>query len=108
MSNEGNWGKMISKMLINEANPPAQAGISKEVQIGDTIKIKKRETKPGATSSVQDGFERDVQLNGPIKVGDPFMARDGSDGEIIEKLYPEGENLIVETKLSVYVLSKVS
>ena len=106
MKNKEMGGRM-SRIVKNEVNPPAQQGSSEGVQIGETIKVVKRETKPGVTSSVQVGFERNVQINSPIKVGDPLMAPDGSDGEIIVKMYPEGDNLVVETKLSVYVLSKV-
>lgn len=111
MSNgENNIGRMMANALRGEVGMQARRGTSTEsnqaVEIGDAIRISKREVKSGAQSSVAAGSVFAGTITGKIELGKPFKYGSGTTSPV-QAVRVEGDVLVIETETSVYEVRKV-
>lgn len=102
MSNEGNWGNMLGKMLKDQVGGEARpAGFEGTLRLGDSIVLRKRSMNAGATSEISAGELMKGTLMEKIEVGKSLMFGTGNTSPI-RSIRSEGDMLIVETQTSTY------
>lgn len=108
MSNEGGFGKAMAGMMKQEI-----AGVRRFEQstapvmpkVGDTVRLVKRAVQEGAASTVSAGEAMEGKLLREITLGEQIF-HSGGQTSAVQAMRLEGDKIVVETKTSVYEVSR--